>query len=205
MNQSTRKNTLFTLCKALVELLGKEKALADLQLLYKRHPEMFRDESEVEEIIEQVVREPDLIIKNPKAKSDRDFMVFKKLDDKKMGDVGIRNDNGVNIIFHTNKKNISKFRKIEKSQTLVEASSAKAAPTRLDHYASKSNDLPKCKEAPSMSATVNGEAVHSLHTPSQARMGGNEKSSGANALSSTAESNSTTIPNASQTKIRKHK
>jgi len=145
MNNKSLK--IFTLCKALVELVGKEQALADLQLLYKRHPEMFRDENEVAEVIDKVVRKPDLIMKNPKAKSDKDFMVYKKLNDKKMGDVGIRNENDKSVIFHANKKNISKFRKIERQQALVEASSAKAAPTRLNHYASKSNDLPKCQKA----------------------------------------------------------
>ena len=140
---------LFELGNRLAYALGGDKqAIADLEKLYKRHPEMFRDLQELIKTIESIVKEPEIIIRNPKAKNDKDFMVYKKLDDKKMGDVGIRNvNNDKNIIFHANKKNIAKFRKIEKQQALVEASSAKAAPTRLDHYASKSNDLPKCQEA----------------------------------------------------------
>lgn len=40
----------FHLCKSLVELLGEERAIADLNLLYKRHPEMFRDKEEESQI-----------------------------------------------------------------------------------------------------------------------------------------------------------
>ena len=38
---------------------------------------------------------------------------------------------------------------------LVEASSAKAAPTRLDHYADKPNDLSRCDKALSTSVNEN--------------------------------------------------
>ena len=159
------KLTIFTLCKALVELVGKEQALADLQLLYKRHPEMFRDENEVAEVIEQVVRKPDLIMKNPKAKSDKDYIVVKKsLDSQpnKMADIGISDKNGECVIFHANKQDKRNF----------------------NRFLNK--------------AVANGEAVRSLHTPSQARMGGNEKSSGANALSSATKDNSTPNTDKSQ-------
>lgn len=139
---------LFELGERLAYALGGDKqAIADLEKLYKRHPEMFVDLKDLIQTIESVAKEPEIIINNPKAKSDKDFMVYKRLDSKKMGDIGIRNEKNKNIIFHANKKNIAKFSKIEKQQVLVEASSAKAAPTRLDHYASKSNDLPKCQEA----------------------------------------------------------
>ena len=78
-------------------------------------------------------------------------MAYKKLNDKKMGDVGIHNDGGTNIIFHANKTTMSNKDK----QMLVEASSAKAAPTRLDHYADKPNDLSRCDKALSTSVNEN--------------------------------------------------
>ncbi|EPQ8114044.1 Rha family transcriptional regulator [Campylobacter upsaliensis] len=42
----------------------------------------------------------------------------------------------------------------KESRLLVEASSVKTAPTRSDHYASKSNDLPKCENTPSTTANA---------------------------------------------------
>ena len=137
----------FTLCRSLIELLGEEEAIADLYRLYHRHPEMFDSENELKAIIEQVVNEPDLITKNPKPKNDKDFMAYKQLNARKIADVGIRNDNGKNVIFHANKKNIDKFSEDIRKQMSVEASSANAAPTRLDHYADKSNDLSRCNKA----------------------------------------------------------
>ena len=133
---------IFNLCQKLAELLGDKEAIADLKLLLNRHPEMFRDKEEVADLIERVVAEPDLIRENPKAKNDKDFMLYKQLNNEKMADVGIRNDDGTNIIFHANKKNISKSSYFKSNkQMLVETPSAKAAPTRLDHCADKPNDL----------------------------------------------------------------
>lgn len=150
---SKRELALFNLGKSLVELLGEELAIANLTLLYQRHPEMFVDEEELKRVIQKVVSSPDIIVKNPKAKSDKDFLVIKQLDHKKVGDIAIRNDNGTNIIFHANKKNISKIN-VEKlkEQMLVETPSAQAAPTRLDHCADKPNDLSKDCKAPSTPA-----------------------------------------------------
>lgn len=104
MSEQERELALFNLGKSLVELLGEEQAIADLNLLYERHPEMFKTEDEVMEVIDKVVSEPEIIKINPKAKKDKDFMVAKKLDNKKMGDIGIRNDSGTNVIYHANKK-----------------------------------------------------------------------------------------------------
>ena len=163
---SKHELALFTLCKALVELVGKEQALADLQLLYKRHPEMFRDKNEVAEVIEQVVKKPDLIMKNPKAKRDKDYIVVKKsLESKpnKMADIGISDKNGEYVIFHANKQDKRNY----------------------NRFLNK--------------AVANGEAVRSLHTPSQAQMGGNDKSSGANALSSATDEIIPNSTNQSQT------
>ena len=53
---------IFALCERLAELLGDKEAVADLQRLYARHPEMFRDMQEVSEVIEAVVHEPEIIV-----------------------------------------------------------------------------------------------------------------------------------------------
>lgn len=143
---------IFELGIKLAQLLnGDKEAIADIKKLYERHPEMFKNIDDVAEVIKEVVKEPNLVIDNPKAVRDKDFMAYKKLNDKKMGDVGIHNDGGTNIIFHANKTTMSNKDK----QMLVEASSAKAAPTRLDHYADKPNDLSRCNKALSTSVNEN--------------------------------------------------
>ncbi len=97
--------------------------------------------------------EPEIIRENPKAINDKDFMLYKQLGNKKMADVGIRNDEGTNIIFHANKKNVSKSNYFKKNkQMLVETPSAKAAPTRSNHCADKSNDLSRDSKVLSTSA-----------------------------------------------------
>ena len=148
MNQNNDKQLAkFNLCKSLVELLGAEQATADLYKLYHRHPEMFKNEYDLKATIEQVVNKPDLITKNPKPQSDRDFMAYKQISDKKIADVGIRNDNGANTIFHANKKNTEKVSKDIRGQMLVETPSAKAAPTRLNHCANELNNSSRCNNA----------------------------------------------------------
>ena len=151
-NNDNKQLARFNLCKSLVGLLGKEQATADLYKLYEQHKKdkMFKDVKEIDELIKEVVSKPDLIIKNPAPKTEKDYMVAKKhLDNEphKMGDVGISNRDGENRIFHANKQGKRNFNRFIK----------KAA---------------------------NGGAVRSLHTPSQTWMGGNDKSFGANALSS---------------------
>ena len=146
---SDKELEIFELCERLAELLGDKEAIADLKKLYANHPEMFRDMQDIKEIINKVVSEPEIIINNPKARVAKDLIVAKRLDERKMGDVGIRNDEGTNVIYHTNKKNIRGFYKL---QSLVETPSAKAAPTWSDHCADKSKDLPKCIKAPSTTA-----------------------------------------------------
>ncbi len=163
MNNNSKTLEIFELCERLSELLGDKEAIADLQKLYDRHPEMFDSMKDVSHTIEEVVSNPEIIAKNRKARNEKDFIVAKRLNERKMADVGIRNDSGVNVIFHANKKHIKKFNKMkEEKQMLVEASSAKAAPTRSDHYASNSNELPKCHEAPSTSITTISQ--NSKHT-----------------------------------------
>ena len=143
---------IFALCERLAKLLGDKEAIADLQRLYARHPEMFRDMQEVSEVIGAVVHAPEIMTN---AKREGAILVAKRLKGKhKMGEVAIENDSGTNIIFHANQKKISEFNRLEKklsknSRLLVETPSAKAAPTRLDRCANKPNDLSKGSKAPS--------------------------------------------------------
>ena len=172
MNKNINKQLAkYNLCKSLVVLLGKEQATADLYRLYEHHKKdkMFKDIKEIDELIKEVISKPDLIIKNPTPKTEKDYMVAKKHLDKephKMGDVGISNRDGENKIFHANKQGKRNFNRFVKK-------------------------------------AVNGEAVRSLHIPSQLSwMGGNDKSSGANALSSTASGIIPQDSNQSQTESK---
>ena len=155
---SEKELEIFNLCQRLAELLGDKEAIADLKELYDRHPEMFKDMQEVSHTIKEVVSEPDLIMENPKAETEKDFIVAKQtlnINNKKMGDIGISNKNGVNEIFHANKQDKRNFNRFV-------------------------NRINKTK-------VVSSEAVHSLHTPSQTWMGGNDKSSGVNTLLETTQ------------------
>ncbi len=104
-------------------LKGEKEAIADVELLLKRHPEMFENAKDVVNTINKVVSEPEIIMDNPsvsKYKSKNEILSAKKIDDKKMGDVAIRNDNGTNVIFHANKKRAREFKSLLKKQQLVE-------------------------------------------------------------------------------------
>ena len=87
-------------------LKGEKEAIADVELLLKRHPEMFENAKDVVNTINKVVSEPEIIMDNPQYTKEKEILSAKKLDDKKMGEVIIKNDNGTNVIFHANKKNI---------------------------------------------------------------------------------------------------
>ncbi|RDU61491.1 hypothetical protein [Helicobacter sp. MIT 14-3879] len=145
---SDKELEIFELSERLAKLLGDKEAIANLKKLYNKHPEMFKDMQDVFNTIREVVNEPDLIMTNPKAISDKDFIVAKQtlgFNNKKMGDIGIRNDGNKNIIYHINKQDKRNFNRFVRK-------------------------------------AVSSEAVHSLHTPSQAWMGGNDKSSGVKTL-----------------------
>lgn len=121
MSEQEREIVIFTLCKSLVDLLGKEQATADLTIIYERHPEMFRDKEEVKEVIEKVVNEPDLIMKNPHFTKEHEILAAKKLDTEKMGDVIIKNKDGENEIFHANKKRMRDFDRLKRIKERIEA------------------------------------------------------------------------------------
>ncbi len=118
MSEKERELAIFHLCKSLVALLGEEQAIADLTLLYKRHPEMFKNKDEVKEVIEKVVSEPEIIIKNPSPMSEKDYIAGKKLNDKKMGEVGVRQDENIVKIFHANEKNVKKLKQLDKKEVV---------------------------------------------------------------------------------------
>ncbi|WP_270975500.1 hypothetical protein [Campylobacter helveticus] len=112
---------IFELCNELHKLLGDKEAIADLKKLHSNHPEMFKDIKEVASVIEEVVSEPEMIIKNPRPKSEKDYIAIKHLDkDKdKIGDIGVRNDEGTNIIFHTNISANRNFKRLAKKEVVV--------------------------------------------------------------------------------------
>ena len=120
-NNDNKQLAKFNLCKSLIDLVGKEQALADLQLLYERHPEMFIDENEVAEVIDQVVSKPDLIMRNPFFIKENEILVAKKLDFEKMGDVIIKSTKDNAEIFHANKKRLRDFERLQRLKAKNEA------------------------------------------------------------------------------------
>ena len=112
---------IFELCERLAELLGEKEAIADLREIYKRHPAMFNDMQEVKEIIEKVVSEPEIVVEAKKNNENYDiFKAAKILNDKKMADVVIKNQQGTNEIFHTNKKRKEEFDRLKKRENLLQ-------------------------------------------------------------------------------------
>ncbi|WP_334092485.1 hypothetical protein [Helicobacter typhlonius] len=124
MSEKERELAIFHLCKSLVDLLGEEQAIADLTLLYKRHPEMFKNKDEVKEVIEKVVSEPEIIIKNPSPMSEKDYIAGKKLNDKKMGEVGVRQDENIVKIFHANEKRLKNLDLLAKKEVVADGRDA---------------------------------------------------------------------------------
>ena len=112
---------IFELCEVLAEKLhGEKEAIADIKLLYERHPEMFEDIRDVFNTISKTAEKPEIIIDNPQYTKEREILSAKKLDNKKMGEIIIKNDKGTNVIFHANKKRAREFKSLLKKQQLVE-------------------------------------------------------------------------------------
>ncbi|EOC6529078.1 hypothetical protein ACI6IQ_001675, partial [Campylobacter jejuni] len=105
-------------------LLGEEQAIADLTMLLERHPEMFSNEKEISDLIKKVVTEPEIIINNPTPRSEKDYIAGKKLNDKKMGEVGVRNDSGTNVIFHANEKRLKNLDLMSKKDIVIDGRDA---------------------------------------------------------------------------------
>ncbi|WP_288644721.1 hypothetical protein [uncultured Helicobacter sp.] len=115
---SEKELEIFALCERLTELLGDKEAIADLKLLQKLHPEMFQNMQEVSTLIQEVVSEPEIIIKNPSPISEKDYIAGKKLNDKKMGEVGVRQDENIIKVFHANEKNVKKMKQLERKEVV---------------------------------------------------------------------------------------
>ena len=109
---------IFKLCERLAELLGDEEAIADLNMLLERHPEMFVGKEQVYNLIKKVVNDPEIIIKNPTPKSDQDYIAGSRLNEQKMGEIGIRKDENISKIYHANEKNIKKIGQLDKKEVI---------------------------------------------------------------------------------------
>ncbi len=128
---SEKELEIFELCERLAELLGDKEAIADLKKLYEKHPEMFKDMQEVSQTIKEVVSKAEIITD---AKRKDAILVTTMLEDnRKMGEVAIENDEGTNIIFHTNKKRAKEFERLKSS--LVET------PTPSTHHSKLAGEL----------------------------------------------------------------
>ena len=120
-------------------LKGEKEAIADVELLLKRHPEMFENAKDVVNTINKVVSEPEIIMDNPQYTKEKEILSAKKLDDKKMGEVIIKNDNGTNVIFHANKKKISEFKRLEAKQQTVGSPNSYTQAQSLDGLVQKNS------------------------------------------------------------------
>ena len=119
---SDKELEIFELCEELAKRLGEKGAIADLKTLRNLHPEMFKNMQEVANLIQEVVTEPEIIIKNPKPMSEKDYIAAKELNNNKMGEVGVRRDDNINKIFHANEKNAKKMRQLEKKEVVYKRS-----------------------------------------------------------------------------------
>ena len=112
---------IFTMCKKLASLYDNdEEVIADVAKLANLHKDdMFKDGNiqAVINTIQEVLSEPNLIIKNHRAKKQKDYIVAKRnlsFENKSMGDVGVARDKGTNYVFHANKKDSHRFDRIKR-------------------------------------------------------------------------------------------
>ena len=105
---------IFELCNELATLLSDKQAIADIKRLYEKHSEdkMFKDMEEVAQMIKAVAQKPEIITE---AKTPNALLAAKRLDNQKMGDIVIVNNDGQNVIIHANKKRLSAFEKLKAS------------------------------------------------------------------------------------------
>ena len=109
------KLEIFQLGVALTQALnGDSEAIADLNKIYKRHKEMFKDEEDVKNLIEQVIANPEIVINAQRNESYNVYKAIKAISNEKMGDVVAKDDGGTNEIFHANKKKISELNRFKK-------------------------------------------------------------------------------------------
>ncbi|ARQ98520.1 cpp33 [Campylobacter devanensis] len=99
---------IFKLCERLAELLGDKEAIADLNILLERHPEMFVGKEQVYNLIKKVINDPEIIIKNPTPTNDQDYIAGSRLNEQKMGEIDIHKDENISKIYYTNEKILKK-------------------------------------------------------------------------------------------------
>ena len=198
---------IFDICKELASLLGDKQAVADLQILLERHPEMFANLKDLINTIETVAKEPEIIVDATHSNKDIGILkAAKRLDSKKMGDIVVKNNNGVNEIFHANKKNIKEFHRLHK-QVVVGSRDAHFLHPDLD------NQLGLVQKA--HLPTTNMDSLVETPAPSTHRQKPtgeltthkNDELSGANARSANPRVNSTTelTQTQSKPKLRRNK
>ncbi|WP_270983257.1 hypothetical protein [Campylobacter helveticus] len=127
---SDKELEIFELCERLVDLLGDKEAVADLQILLDRHPEMFQNKEQVANLIKKVINDPEIIINNPTPKSEKDYIAGKKLNEKKMGEVGIRKDENISKIFHANEKRLKNLELMAKKDVVADGRNAHTSYTQ---------------------------------------------------------------------------
>ncbi|EAJ8787384.1 hypothetical protein BTS95_07480 [Campylobacter jejuni] len=128
---SDKELEIFELCERLSELLGDKEAIADLKTLQERHPEMFENKEQVANLIKKVVSNPEIIINNPTPKSEKDYIAGKKLNEEKMGEVGIRKDENINKIFHANEKRLKNLDLMAKKDVVADGRDAHTPYTQV--------------------------------------------------------------------------
>lgn len=166
---------IFKISITLMEALnGDREAIADLSGFVKNHPEMFKNNEEVAKTISEVLLEHNLVSKNHRTKAENDLFVAKRnlsFEDK-MGDVGIRNEEGTNRIYHVLKRNPNEFnrllRRAERLQLLVETSKTHTSrPAEQDADINISGDKTHSATVTQSKIAAGGRDAHTPYTQAQ--------------------------------------
>lgn len=166
---------IFKISITLMEALnGDREAIADLSGFVKNHPEMFKNNEEVAKTISEVLLEHNLVSKNHRTKAENDLFVAKRnlsFEDK-MGDVGIRNEEGTNRIYHVLKRNPNEFnrllRRAERLQLLVETSKTHTSrPAEQDADINISGDKTHSATVTKSKIVAGGRDAHTPYTQAQ--------------------------------------
>ena len=199
MSPTTLK--IFELCNELATLLSDKQAIADLQVLLDRHPEMFKDIESVENLIKNVIEKPDIIVKNPTPQSEKDYIAGKKLDDKKMGEVGIRKDGNASKIFHANEKRLKNLDLLAKKEIIVDGRDAHTPYTQAQSLDGRLVDN-NISSTTTRDSLAGGRCAHFLHPDLENQLGLVQK---AHSLASDANSTKESAQSQTKSKIRRNR
>lgn len=111
-----------------------DKWAANLKTLALKHPEMFKSEADVFRVIKEIKDNPTHFFKNNR---DENALMLKHLDDKKVGEIGVRKSDGQ--IIHVTKNNKDKrIKELERRQDklLGDTKLEKATGRRASPYTS---------------------------------------------------------------------